>query len=46
VREEFDNQQAVIDIERQLAGSALCEQETKEILRVEEHMLPKQIFYL
>jgi hypothetical protein len=46
VREEFDSQQAVIDIERQLAGSALYEQETKEILLTEEHMLPKQIFLL
>jgi hypothetical protein len=46
VREDFDSQQAVVDIERQLAGSALCQEETKEILQIEEHMLPQQIFLL
>lgn len=46
VREEFDCQQAVIDIGRQLTGSALHEEGTKEILRTEEHMLPQQIFLL
>jgi hypothetical protein len=45
-REEFDSQQAVVDIERQLAGSALSGQETKEILLTEEHMLPKQILLM
>lgn len=30
VREEFDSQQAVIDIERQLAGGALYEQEKRD----------------
>lgn len=46
VREEFDSHQAVIDIERQLAGSALHDEETKEMLRTEENMLPQQISLL
>jgi hypothetical protein len=46
VRDEFDSDQAVIDIERQLGGSALHDEETKEILRTEEQMLPQQIFLL
>lgn len=46
VREDFDSHQAVVDIGRQLAGSALYDEETKEILRTEEHMLPQQIFLL
>ncbi|KAJ5950701.1 uncharacterized protein N7479_009114 [Penicillium vulpinum] len=46
VRDEFDSHQAVIDIERQLAGGALHDEETKEMLRSEEHMLPQQIFLL
>jgi hypothetical protein len=46
VREDFDSQQAAIDIERQLAGAALHQEGTKEIPRTEEHMLPEQIFLL
>ncbi|OJD21465.1 hypothetical protein ACJ73_07195 [Blastomyces percursus] len=44
VREEFDDEQAVIDIERQLSGMALDE-EAKETLE-EEQMLPAQIHLL
>lgn len=46
IREDFDSHQAVIDIERQLGGSALHDEETKEILRTEENMLPQQISLL
>ncbi|KAJ5871101.1 uncharacterized protein N7529_003454 [Penicillium soppii] len=34
VRDDFDSQQAVVDIERQLAGSAIHDEETKEIFRI------------
>ncbi|OJD22678.1 hypothetical protein ACJ73_05976, partial [Blastomyces percursus] len=44
VREEFDDEQAVIDIERQLSGMAL-DDEAKETLE-EEQMLPAQIHLL
>ncbi|EDN06475.1 predicted protein [Histoplasma mississippiense (nom. inval.)] len=44
VWEEFDDEQAVIDIERQLSGMALNE-EAKETLQ-EEQMLPAQIHLL
>lgn len=40
IREEFNSHQAIIDIEWQLASSALHNKETKEILRTEENMLP------
>jgi hypothetical protein len=47
VREEFDNSQAVKDIERQLAaGTAVHDDQTKKILAVRENMLPQQIFLL
>ncbi|KAJ5378357.1 hypothetical protein N7509_011476 [Penicillium cosmopolitanum] len=46
IQEEFDSQQAVTDIKRQLAEGILYKQETKEILLTEEHILPKQISLL
>lgn len=46
VREEFDEEQAVLDIERQLAGTAILDEETKEQLQTEEHLLPQQIHLL
>ncbi|EDN05396.1 predicted protein [Histoplasma mississippiense (nom. inval.)] len=42
VREEFDDEQAVIDIERQLSGEAVDE-EAKETLR-DEQLLPQMIY--
>ncbi|GFG16334.1 hypothetical protein IFM61392_09451 [Aspergillus lentulus] len=36
VREEFDEEQAVPDIERQLAGTAIAGNEAKEQLQIEE----------
>lgn len=42
-RKEFDRKQAVIDIERQLSGSAVDDEEAKEVLRTQEQMLPEQI---
>jgi hypothetical protein len=38
-RKEFDRKQAVIDIERQLSGSAVDDEVAKELLRTEDHML-------
>lgn len=46
VRQEFDEEQAVIDIERQLSGTALHDEETKETLQKEEQMLPEQVSLL
>ncbi|KAL4810583.1 hypothetical protein BDV18DRAFT_127695 [Aspergillus unguis] len=46
VREEFDEEQAVIDIERQLAGTAIPDKEAKEQLQIEEQLLPQQIYLL
>jgi hypothetical protein len=43
VRHEFDRQQATIDIERQLSGRAVDDEEAKNVLRVEDQMLPEQI---
>ncbi len=45
VRQTFDDEQAVIDIERQLSGVAVDE-DAKEMLATEEGMLPEQIFLL
>lgn len=42
-REEFDRKQAVIDIERQLSGTALNDEEVKEVLRTEDEMPPERI---
>lgn len=42
-REEFDRKQAVIDIERQLSGTALNDEEAKEVLRTEDEMPPERI---
>jgi Protein of unknown function (DUF3435) len=41
-RQDFDDEQAVIDIERQLSGGAVDE-DAKEMLATEECMLPEQI---
>ncbi|KAE8130760.1 hypothetical protein BDV38DRAFT_291355 [Aspergillus pseudotamarii] len=46
VREEFDEEQAVLDIERQLAGTAILDEEAKEQLQIEEQLLPQQIHLL
>ncbi|KAI2834294.1 hypothetical protein CBS11350_10827 [Aspergillus niger] len=46
VREEFDEEQAVLDIERQLAGTAILDEEAKEQLQTEEQLLPQQIHLL
>lgn len=43
VRKAFDRKQAVIDIERQLSGTAVHDEEAKEILRTEVKMPPEQI---
>ncbi|KAJ5819391.1 hypothetical protein N7474_004982 [Penicillium riverlandense] len=45
-RMEFDRKQAVRDIERQLSGTAVDDEEAKEVLRKEDQMLPEQIFLL
>lgn len=45
-REEFDRKQAVIDIERQLSGTAIDDEEAKEVLRTEDQMPPEQIHLL
>ncbi|KAF7587244.1 hypothetical protein BBP40_007516 [Aspergillus hancockii] len=42
-REEFDRKQAVIDIERQLSGTAINDEEAKEVLRSEDQMSPERI---
>lgn len=46
VRKEFDREQAVIDIKRQLSGSAVDDGMTKELLRTEDHMPPEQIYLI
>ncbi|BDD63414.1 hypothetical protein MAP00_008306 [Monascus purpureus] len=46
VREEFDEEQVVLDIERQLAGTAILDEEAKEQLQIEEQLLPQQIHLL
>ncbi|KAJ5611981.1 hypothetical protein N7510_005175 [Penicillium lagena] len=46
IRKEFDRKQAIIDIERQLSGSAVDDEVAKELLRTEDHMLPEQIYLL
>ncbi|CAG8337405.1 unnamed protein product, partial [Penicillium salamii] len=43
VRHEFDRKQAIIDIERQLSGAAVDDEEAKKVLQVEDQMLPEQI---
>ncbi|KAE8371057.1 hypothetical protein BDV26DRAFT_299140 [Aspergillus bertholletiae] len=45
-RGEFDEEQAVLDIERQLAGTAILDEEAKEQLQIEEQLLPQQIYLL
>ena len=45
-RMEFDRKQATRDIERQLSGMAVDDEEAKEVLRTEDQMLPEQIFLL
>lgn len=45
-RKEFDHKQAVIDIERQLSGTAVNDDEAKEVLQNEAQMLPDQIYLL
>lgn len=42
VRNEFDRRQANIDIERQLSGAAIDDEEAKDVLRTDS-MLPEQI---
>lgn len=42
VRKEFDRRQANIDIERQLSGAAIDDEEAKEVLRT-DRMMPEQI---
>ncbi|KAJ5976476.1 hypothetical protein N7481_010183 [Penicillium waksmanii] len=42
VRKEFDRKQANIDIERQLSGAAIADEEAKNVLRT-DNMLPEQI---
>ncbi|GAA92658.1 C2H2 finger domain protein [Aspergillus luchuensis IFO 4308] len=42
VREESDEEQAVLDIERQLAGTSLPDEEAKEQIQATEHLLPQQ----
>lgn len=45
-RMEFDRKQATRDIERQLSGMAVDDEEAKEVLRTEDQMLPEQIHLL
>lgn len=45
-RMEFDRKQAKRDIERQLSGTAVDDEEAKEVLRSEDQMLPEHIFLL
>jgi hypothetical protein len=42
-REEFNRKQAVINIERQLSGTALNDEEAKEVLRTKDEMPPERI---
>ncbi|KAL3259761.1 hypothetical protein ABHI18_005096 [Aspergillus niger] len=42
VREESDKEQAVLDIERELAGTSLPNEESKEQIQAIEHLLPQQ----
>ncbi|KAJ5651633.1 uncharacterized protein N7484_005356 [Penicillium longicatenatum] len=42
IRKEFDRKQANIDIERQLSGAAIDDEEAKNVLRTDS-MLPEQI---
>ncbi|KAE8413590.1 hypothetical protein BDV36DRAFT_286879 [Aspergillus pseudocaelatus] len=44
MREEFDKEQVVLDIERQLAGTTILDEEAKEQLQIEEQLLPQQIY--
>jgi Protein of unknown function (DUF3435) len=44
-RQAFDNEQAVIDIERQLSGGAV-DNDVKKMVMTEENMLPEQIHLL
>lgn len=46
MREEFDEEQAVLDIKQQLAGTAILNKETKKQLQTEEQLLPQQIHLL
>jgi hypothetical protein len=46
VRNAFDRKQAVIAIERQLSGTAIHDEETKQVLRTEVQMLSEQISLL
>ncbi|BDD57414.1 hypothetical protein MAP00_002777 [Monascus purpureus] len=43
IRKEFDRKQAIIDIERQLSGAAINDEEAKDVLRTDQ-MLPEQIY--
>lgn len=43
VRSEFDRKQAVLDIERQLSGAAINDQEATEVLRTQDQMPAAQI---
>ena len=43
VRRDFDDEQAVIDIEQQLAGTAIADDETKERLTNEDQMPPELV---
>lgn len=45
-RKEFDRKQAVIDIERQLSGTAINDEEAKEVLETEDQMPPEQIYLI
>lgn len=45
-RMEFYRKQATRDIERQLSGMAVDDEEAKEVLRTKGQMLPEQIFLL
>jgi hypothetical protein len=46
LRQEFSRDQAVIDIERQLSGSAVEDEGAREVLRTEFEMPPAQIHLL
>uniref|UniRef100_A0A093UP37 Uncharacterized protein n=1 Tax=Talaromyces marneffei PM1 TaxID=1077442 RepID=A0A093UP37_TALMA len=43
IRREFDDEQAVIDIEQQLAGTAVADDETKEMLQNKDRMPPELV---
>lgn len=43
MRSKFDRKQAVLDIERQLSGAAINNQEAKEVLQIQDQMPAAQI---